>query len=121
MRTVVGYAGGQTEWPTYKTVCGNDGHTEAIMIEFDPSKITYEDILRMFFREHDPMRAKHKVQYKSAIWVQSDAQRETAERLIAALGPGVATEVHEAAPFWDAEEYHQDYLEKSLAKRGRGW
>ena len=121
MSTAVGYAGGETEHPTYKTVCAGDGHTEAIRVEFDPARLAYEDVLRMFFREHDATRAKHKAQYKSAIWAQSEAQREVAERLVAAVGPDVQTEVHGAVPFWEAEEYHQHYLEKSMAKRGRGW
>ena len=74
----VGYTGGDSEEPTYGTVCGGDGHTEAVKIEFDPNVISYEQLLDTFWAEHNPSGYKPKVQYKSAIWPQNDAQEAAA-------------------------------------------
>ena len=74
----VGYTGGDSDNPTYGTVCGGDGHTEAVKIEFDPNVISYEQLLDTFWAEHNPSGYKPKVQYKSAIWPQNEAQEAAA-------------------------------------------
>ena len=74
----VGYTGGDSEEPTYGSVCGGDGHTEAVKIEFDPNVISYEQLLDTFWAEHNPSGYKPKVQYKSAIWPQNKAQEAAA-------------------------------------------
>ncbi len=124
--TAVGYQGGYTPNPTYEEVCtGRTGHAETVLVAFDPGRLSYVDLLRTFFEEHDPtqgMRQGNDVgtQYRSAIFTASDSQREQAERARAAydaalrergLGP-VTTEIAPAGPFYYAEEYHQQYLHK---------
>ena len=125
--TAVGYAGGFTPNPTYEEVCsGRTGHTEAVLVVFDPAKTTYEEILRLFWENHDPtqgMRQGNDVgtQYRSAIYWTSERQRELAEsslkayaeRLHRAGYPAVTTELAEAGPFYYAEDYHQQYLQKN--------
>jgi peptide-methionine (S)-S-oxide reductase len=125
--TAVGYAGGITPNPTYEEVCsGRTGHTEAVLVVFDPAKISYEDILRLFWENHDPtqgMRQGNDVgtQYRSAIYFSGEEQRQTAERsrdayterLKAAGYPEVTTEIAPAGPFYYAEDYHQQYLDKN--------
>jgi peptide-methionine (S)-S-oxide reductase len=125
--TAVGYAGGYTPNPTYEEVCsGRTGHAEVVRIVFDPSKASFEDILRLFWENHDPtqgMRQGNDVgtQYRSAIFWIGDQQRvlaETsrdvyAERLRGAGYGEVTTEVAEAGPFYYAEDYHQQYLAKN--------
>ena len=74
----MGYTGGKTENPTYGTVCGGDGHTEALKVEFDPRVISYDDLLNAFWEEHNPSGYKPKAQYKSAIWPTSESQKEKA-------------------------------------------
>jgi peptide-methionine (S)-S-oxide reductase len=125
--TAVGYAGGHTPNPTYKEVCsGRTGHTEVVRVAFDPKKISYEELLRVFWENHDPtqgMRQGNDVgtQYRSAIYFASDAQRERAEltrdAFAASLkGAGfgaVTTEIAPAPPFYFAEAYHQQYLAKN--------
>ncbi len=125
--TAVGYAGGHTEFPTYQDVCsGRTGHAEVVSVVFDPARVTYAELLTIFWENHDPtqgMRQGNDVgtQYRSAIFWYSDAQREAAVRSLAAYqaalagkgyGP-VTTEVREAPPFFYAEQYHQRYLEKN--------
>ena len=124
--TAVGYSGGFTPNPTYEEVCsGRTGHAEAVLVVFDPSKTTYEEILRLFWENHDPtqgMRQGNDVgtQYRSAIFWTTEAQRAAAERsreayaerLRAAGYPEVTTEIAEAGPFYYAEDYHQQYLHK---------
>jgi peptide-methionine (S)-S-oxide reductase len=125
--TMVGYAGGPTENPTYREVCsGRTGHTEVVRVFFDPDVIGYDDLLRIFWENHDPtqgMRQGNDVgtQYRSAIYFASDAQRQAAEasraayqkRLDeAAFGP-ITTEIAPAPPFYYAEDYHQQYLAKN--------
>jgi len=124
LSTEVGYTGGTAPAPTYEDVCsGTTGHAEALKIEFDPSRISYRDILRHFFRMHDPTQVDRQgpdmgAQYRSAIFYRDDAQRETAAGLIAELGGGgkyrepIATRLEKAGPFYPAEDYHQDYLRK---------
>ncbi|MEM9810720.1 MAG: peptide-methionine (S)-S-oxide reductase MsrA [Pseudomonadota bacterium] len=122
--TRVGYTGGGLDNPTYNDVKkGNTGHAEAIEIVFDPSIMSYEKLLHWFFQIHDPTTKDRQgndrgTQYRSAIFTRSDAQAKTAETVIAAVEasgkwPGrVVTEVTPATTFWEAEEGHQDYLQK---------
>jgi methionine-S-sulfoxide reductase len=122
--TTVGYTGGTLAAPRYEDVkTGRTGHAESIEIKFDPDRISYEEILRFFFRLHDPTTANRQgndigTQYRSAIFVHDDKQREVAERVkkeVDASGKWtrpIATEVVAATDFWPAEDYHQDYLQK---------
>jgi peptide-methionine (S)-S-oxide reductase len=125
--THVGYAGGSTPNPTYREVCsGGTGHTEVVRVVFDPARVTYEQLLRAFWESHDPtqgMRQGNDVgtQYRSAIYVESDAQRQAAEasrdayqKKLAGAGYGpISTEILEGVPFYYAEDYHQQYLAKN--------
>jgi peptide-methionine (S)-S-oxide reductase len=126
--TSVGYAGGHTRNPTYKEVCsGRTGHTEVVRVVFDPSQISYEALLKVFWESHDPtqgMRQGNDVgtQYRSAVYTTTAEQRARAEasaaayqRALRAAGHGepITTEVREAGPFYYAEEYHQQYLGKN--------
>ena len=125
--TAVGYAGGSTPNPTYKEVCsGRTGHTEAVLVVYDPKVISYDKLLRIFWENHDPtqgMRQGNDVgtQYRSAIYYADDAQREAAERsrkafqeVLSAGGYGeITTEIAPAGPFYYAEGYHQQYLSKN--------
>ena len=118
--TTVGYTGGFVENPTYEQVCAKrTGHYEAVAVQFDPSKSTYEAVLRMFFETHDPTQSNGQgpdigPQYLSAIFYQNEAQKETATSLIDLLrikGYDIATELLPAAPFYSGEGYHQDYYD----------
>ena len=123
--TEVGYTGGETGNPTYKDICtGTTGHAEAIRVVFDPSRVSYADLLDYFFRLHDPTTRDRQgndvgSQYRSAIFYADDAQRAVAEETIEAVNASgrwpnpVVTEVVPAKPFYSAEEYHQDYLQKN--------
>jgi peptide-methionine (S)-S-oxide reductase len=125
--TAVGYAGGHTKNPTYEEVCsGRTGHTEAVLVVWDPAKTSLEEILRLFWEGHDPtqgMRQGNDVgtQYRSAIYVSSPEQRATVEatrdafqRELSAAGYGeISTEIAAAGPFYYAEPYHQQYLAKN--------
>jgi peptide-methionine (S)-S-oxide reductase len=125
--TAVGYAGGYTPNPTYEEVCtGRTGHTEAVLVVFDPAKTSYEEILRLFWENHDPtegMRQGNDVgtQYRSAIYWENEDQHALAEstravfgeRLRAAGYPDITTEIAPAGPFYYAEDYHQQYLAKN--------
>jgi peptide-methionine (S)-S-oxide reductase len=125
--TAVGYAGGVTPNPTYEEVCsGRTGHTEAVLVVFEPAKTTYEALLKVFWEGHDPtqgMRQGNDVgtQYRSAIYTYSDAQANAAEasrnayaKALGAAGFGaVTTEIKPAGPFYFAEAYHQQYLAKN--------
>jgi peptide-methionine (S)-S-oxide reductase len=124
--TAVGYQNGVTPNPTYEEVCsGKTGHAEAVMVAYDPSKVSYEDLLKVFFEEHDPtqgMRQGNDVgtQYRSGIYYVDDAQKATAERvrdaydaeLRSAGKEATTTEIEPAGPFYFAEDYHQQYLHK---------
>jgi len=124
--TAVGYMNGTTPNPTYDEVCSaRTGHAEAVLVAFDPDKITYADLLKVFFEEHDPtqgMRQGNDVgtQYRSGIFTTSDAQVATAEMardaydesLRTAGKEPITTEIAPAGPFYYAEEYHQQYLHK---------
>jgi peptide-methionine (S)-S-oxide reductase len=125
--TAVGYQGGSTPNPTYREVCtGRTGHAEVVRVVFDPRRIAYEDLLRAFWESHDPTQGMRQgndegTQYRSAIYVHSEAQRREAEasreayaRALAARDFGeVTTEIREAPPFYYAEDYHQQYLAKN--------
>jgi peptide methionine sulfoxide reductase msrA/msrB len=122
LRTTVGYTGGSVPNPSYREVCGGrTGHAEAVEVVYDPSKTTYEALVRLFFETHDPTQVNRQgpdigTQYRSEIFWLDEAQRATAERLINELranGLDVATRVTPAGPFWEAEAYHQDYYAKS--------
>lgn len=123
--TAVGYSGGHTENPTYREVCAKGtGHAEVVRVTFDPSKVSYEKLLEVFWTCHDPTQVDRQGpnlgdQYRSAIFTLSSEQQHAAEASKARLaksgklsGP-IATEVTPAGPFWMAEEYHQQYLEKN--------
>jgi methionine-S-sulfoxide reductase len=122
--TTVGYTGGTLPNARYEDVkTGRTGHAESIAIEFDPDRISYEEILRYFFRLHDPTTPNRQgndvgSQYRSAIFVHDDAQRATAEQVKKEVETSgkwtrpIATEIVAATEFWPAEDYHQDYLQK---------
>ena len=125
--TAVGYAGGYTENPTYKEVCtGQTGHAEVIKVIYDPMKVTYEQLLKVFWESHDPTQGMRQgndlgTQYRSAIYVTDDEQRDVAERskkayqmnLLAAERGNITTEIGDAPQFFYAEDYHQQYLAKN--------
>lgn len=123
-----GYAGGAGERPTYEAVCsGRTGHAEVVRVTFDPAKLSYRDLLAVFFAIHDPTtknRQGHDIgtQYRSVIFARSAEQRATAEALVrelsgARLWPApIVTEIADAAPFWPAEGYHQDYFANNPAQ-----
>ncbi len=125
--TMVGYAAGHTPNPTYEEVCsGRTGHNEVVRVIHDPASVSYDDLLRVFWEGHDPtqwMRQGNDVgtQYRSGVYWTTDAQRAAAEtskemfaQRLAAAGYGdVTTEILPAAPFYFAEDYHQQYLAKN--------
>ena len=125
--TAVGYAAGHTPNPTYREVCGGmTGHNEAVLIVFDPKKVSYADLVKAFWEGHDPtqgMRQGNDVgtQYRSGIYYFDDEQRRTAERLRDAYQPkltkaghgAITTEILPSAGFYYAEDYHQQYLAKN--------
>lgn len=122
IKTTVGYCGGHSVKPTYQEVCeGNTGHAETMEVIFDPEVTTYENIAKFFFETHDPTQRNRQGpdignQYRSVIFYLSEAQRKTAEKLINALkdkGLDVATELVPAKPFYPAEDYHQQYYDKT--------
>jgi len=122
--THVGYTGGDLDSPDYKQVkTGGTGHAESIRIVYDPSKTSYRTLLEFFFQIHDPTTSDRQgndigTQYRSAIFYLNEAQKTEANSVIAEIDasgrwPGkVVTDVVPAGKWWDAEEYHQDYLEK---------
>jgi peptide-methionine (S)-S-oxide reductase len=125
--TAVGYAGGHTPNPTYEETCsGRTGHTEAVLVVFDPARISYDQLLKTFWESHDPtqgMRQGNDVgtQYRSAIYTTNEAQQRAAEASKAAYGKALAkqslgaitTEIAPAGEFYFAEDYHQQYLAKN--------
>ena len=126
--TTVGYSGGTSKNPTYQDVCsGRTGHAEVVEVEYDPSQVSYEDLLSVFWENHDPTQLNRQgpdvgAQYRSAIFFHTPEQEAAAMASKAALerrgqykGP-IVTEITPASEFYRAEEYHQQYLEK----RGRG-
>jgi len=122
--TRVGYTGGTVANPTYERVCrGDTGHAEAVEVVFDPDQVSYEEVLRYFFRLHDPTTPNRQhndigSQYRSAIFTHSEEQLRIAEKVKAELDASgvfsrpVVTQIVPAGTFWEAEKYHQDYLIK---------
>ena len=118
-----GYMNGDTENPTYKDICTTDsGHAEAVRVLYDPSVITYEQLLMAFFMMHDPTQLNQQgpdrgTQYRSGIYTASDAQLETARAMVKGLENSqafprkIVTEIEPAETFYLAEDYHQDYIE----------
>ncbi|HWA62326.1 MAG TPA: peptide-methionine (S)-S-oxide reductase MsrA, partial [Caulobacteraceae bacterium] len=125
--TAVGYVNGITPNPTYEEVCsGRTGHTEAVLVVYDPKKISYEALLKAFWESHDPTQGMRQgndigTQYRSGIYYRSEAQKAAAEASLAAYqqalsaaGRGtITTEIRPAGPFYFAEDYHQQYLAKN--------
>jgi peptide-methionine (S)-S-oxide reductase len=125
--TAVGYSGGFTPHPTYEEVCtGRTGHAEAVLVAYDPASVSYADLLRVFWEAHDPTQGMRQgadigTQYRSAIYVTSEAQAAATEPSQAAYqealtraGHGaITTEIRQAGPFYYAEGYHQQYLAKN--------
>jgi peptide-methionine (S)-S-oxide reductase len=125
--TAVGYAGGFTPNPTYEEVCrGRTGHSEAVLVVFDPAIVTYEQLLKVFWESHDPTQGMRQggdvgTQYRSAIYYADEAEHDAADAtrkafqdVLAAGGYGeITTEVAPAGPFYYAEPYHQQYLAKN--------
>ncbi len=125
--TAVGYVAGVTPNPTYREVCtGGTGHTEAVLVVFDPKAVTYEQLLKVFWEGHDPTQGMRQgndigTQYRSGIYYRSEAQKAAAEASLAAYqqalsaaGRGtITTEIRPAGPFYFAEDYHQQYLAKN--------
>jgi peptide-methionine (S)-S-oxide reductase len=125
--TSVGYAGGITPHPTYEEVCsGRTGHTEAVRVVFDPQLVSFSDLVKIFFEVHDPTQGMRQgndigTQYRSAIYIFSDAQAEVARALTEQFGAElsrrgwdpITTEVAPAPTYFYAEDYHQQYLAKN--------
>jgi peptide-methionine (S)-S-oxide reductase len=121
--TAVGYTGGHTDHPTYRSVCTHTtGHAETVVVEFDPKKVTYATLLNVFFKNHDPTTVNRQGpdegdQYRSAIFTFNDAQAAAAnaakDKETKAIHRTVVTIIEPLARFWKAEEYHQQYDEKS--------
>lgn len=124
-RVESGYAGGRVASPTYEAVCsGETGHAEVVRIEFDPAELSFRDLLRVFFTVHDPTTRDRQgsdvgTQYRSVIFCQSPEQRADAQAVIAELTEAglwrdpIVTEVADAATFYPAESYHQEYFERN--------
>jgi peptide-methionine (S)-S-oxide reductase len=125
--TAVGYAGGYTRNPTYREVCSGDtGHAEVVLVVFDPARVSYDELLRLFWENHDPTQGMREgndigTQYRSAIYYFDDGQRQAAERsrdayqqrLSEAGYSKITTEIAAAREFYYAEDYHQQYLAKN--------
>lgn len=125
--TAVGYSAGTTKNPTYREVCsGGTGHNEVVWVVFDPTKVSYEALLKVFWESHDPTQGMRQgndrgTQYRSGIYAMSAEQKSAAEtsraayeRTLASAGYGkITTEVLDAGPFYFAEDYHQQYLAKN--------
>jgi peptide-methionine (S)-S-oxide reductase len=123
-----GYAGGRNADPSYDDVCsGRTGHAEVVRIGFDPSVLSFRDLLTVFFTIHDPTTRDRQgndvgTQYRSVIFCQSAQQRATAESLVAELNAAklwkdpIVTEIADAAPFYEAERYHQEYFASNPAQ-----
>jgi peptide-methionine (S)-S-oxide reductase len=125
--TSVGYAGGHTLNPTYEEVCsGGTGHTEAVRVVFDPGRVSYEELLRLFWEGHDPTQGMRQgndagTQYRSAIYTYgeeqhrwADSSREAYQKALATAGhAAITTEIRDAPEFFYAEDYHQQYLAKN--------
>lgn len=126
LKTTAGYTGGHTKNPSYEEVCTHKtGHAEAVLIEFDPAKVTYETLVKQFFRMHDPTQLNRQGpdvgdNYRSAIFYFDDAQRavagKTRDKLQPKFDKPIVTQITKATEFYEAEDYHQKYAERT----GRG-
>jgi peptide-methionine (S)-S-oxide reductase len=126
--TEVGFMGGTKESPSYREVCGKrTGHAEVVHLLFDPEVVSYEELLRVFFRIHDPTQLNrqgpdHGDQYRSVIFYYDEEQRKSAEKAKASEGLNgkhagpIVTEISPAPRFWRAEEYHQKYFQKNKVR-----
>ena len=124
--TKVGYTGGTTPNPTYKDVCGDaTGHAEAVQVEFDPDRISYRDLLNTFWNNHDPTTPNRQgfdvgTQYRSAVFCHDDSQiveaEESRREMAKSHDRPIVTEIKKAETFYDAEEYHQKYIEKQYGR-----
>jgi peptide-methionine (S)-S-oxide reductase len=124
LETAVGYSGGNLSNPTYQDVCSDEtGHAEVVEVTYDPSRVSYEKLLDVFWENHDPTERNRQgpdvgTQYRSAIFFHSPSQKEAAEASRERLEKSgrhrrpIATEITPASTFWRAEDYHQRYLEK---------
>ena len=121
VRTAIsGYTGGRKSNPTYQEVCsGTSGHVEVVQVEFDPEKVSFAEILRVFFYVHDPTTLNRQgndigSQYRSVIFFENEAQRTVAETIVAEVqaywDEPIVTKIEAATPFFKAEDYHQDYF-----------
>src|SRR6202521_114186 len=122
--TAVGYSGGGTPNPTYKDVCTDEtGHAEVVQVTFDPAKVSFEELLNVFWKAHDPTQVNRQgpdfgAQSRTAIFFHSPEQEGAAKKSMAAVSASgkfkrpIATEITAAGPFYRAEEYHQKYLQK---------
>jgi len=122
--TAVGYAGGKTKSPTYEQVCSDTtGHAEVVRVEYDPAQVTYDQLLDVFWEEHDPTQVNRQgpdsgTQYRTVIFAATPEQEKTARESKARLEKSgkynrpIATEIVPASEFWRAEDYHQQYFEK---------
>ncbi|MEX0657592.1 MAG: peptide-methionine (S)-S-oxide reductase MsrA [Egibacteraceae bacterium] len=122
--TAVGYAGGTTDQPTYQQVCtGRTGHAEVVAVTYDPARVSYEELLAVFWEAHDPTQRDRQgpdvgTQYRSVVFVHDEVQEKAAEASKAAVSASgryrkaIVTEIAPAPPFHLAEDYHQQYLEK---------
>lgn len=125
VKTRVGYTGGDSENPTYPEVCtGFTGHAEAVRVEYDPSLVSYEELLDYFWRLHDPTQLNRQgpdmgTQYRSAVFYHNEEQKKAAEKSkeqfdkSGVFSKKAVTEIKPAGIFYDAEEYHQDYFNKN--------
>ena len=123
-RTEVGYEGGHTDRPTYQDVCTDKtGHAEVVQVEYDPNEVSYDDLLKVFWENHDPTQVNRQgpdvgTQYRTVVFYHNDEQKRAAEQSKQELSQSgrfrkpIATEITPAQDFWRAEEYHQQYLEK---------
>jgi len=120
--TTVGYTGGETQDPTYEQVCSHGtGHAEAVLVEFDPAAVSYDELLDLFWKMHDPTQVNRQgpdigSQYRSAVYFSSPEQelaaKESRERAQERFSRPIATEITAASTFWPAEKYHQKYYLK---------
>ncbi|MGA8941885.1 MAG: peptide-methionine (S)-S-oxide reductase MsrA [Thermoactinomyces sp.] len=124
INTSVGYMGGKTEYPTYEDVCTDQtGHAEVVRVEYDPHQVTYEELLEVFWNNHNPTTLNRQgpdvgTQYRSVIFYHTDAQKNAAEKSKKQLEESgkwdkpIVTQIEPADTFWRAEEFHQRYLQK---------
>lgn len=130
LATRVGFTGGSVPNPTYKRVCGGDtGYAEAVEVTYDPAKVSYRELLKIFWKNHDPTMQNRQgpdvgEQYRSAVFYHSDMQRNEAEKMkkdfdaSGTYGRSIVTVIVPAVEFYEAEEYHQKYFQKQRNQRG---